>query len=184
MKRWFLILGTTATTTTAAYFWNFSQTPQYQGSFKLLIEPITVTEIETNFLEKKPEEPLTDETAKLEERLKNLLAGNSNNKVASPARRNLTENNQNLKQYGTDYQSLIEVLTSPQVMEPIIEEIQTKYPEINYNYLFGKTGLNRFWESQKLAVERIDETKIIKVSYRDGDTQKILVSSILSTANF
>lgn len=174
LKRWFLILGTTATTTTAAYFWNLSQIPQYQGSFKLLIEPVTVTEIETNSIEKQPEEPLADETANLEERLQNLLAGNSNNRVASPARINSTENNPNSQQYGTDYQSLIEVLTSPQVMNPIIEEIQTKYPEVNYNYLLVQTGLNRFWESQKLAVERIDETKIIKVSYRDGDTQKIL----------
>jgi receptor protein-tyrosine kinase len=174
LKRWFLILGTTATTTTAVYFWNLSQISQYQGDFKLLIEPVTLTKIESNFFDKKPEEQPTDETANLEERLKSLLAGNYQNKVAWPARTSSTENNVNSQPDETDYQSLIEVLTSPQVMEPIIEEIQTKYPEINYNYLFGKTRVNRFWENQKLAVERIDETKIIKVSYRDGDTQKIL----------
>jgi len=178
-KRWLLILGTTATATTAAYIWNLYQIPQYEGSFKLLIEPITVTELETNFLNPEPEKPAINETANLEERLKGLLAGTTNNRVASPPRENSREQNQEAKQYGTDYQSLIQVLTSPQIMEPILEEVQTKYPEVNYNYLLGKSSLNQWWESQKLSVERIDDTKVLKVSYRDGDSQKII--SVLGT---
>ena len=178
-KRWLLILGTTATTTTAAYIWNLYQVPKYEGSFKLLIEPITVTELETNFLNPKPEQPVINETANLEERLKGLLAGTPNNRVASPPRENSREQSQEAKQYGTDYQSLIQVLTSPQIMKPILEEIQTKYPEVNYNYLFGKSSLNEWWESQKLSVERIDDTKVLEISYRDGDSQKII--SVLST---
>ncbi|NEP45744.1 MAG: hypothetical protein F6K35_43690, partial [Okeania sp. SIO2H7] len=174
LKRWFLILGSTAATTTAAYLWNQHQIPQYQGSFKLLIEPITVTELDLDSFSQKPEEKLTDETSNLEERLKGLLAGNPNNKVAPPSQSNSPEKEVNSQQQRTDYQSLREVLKSPQIMQPIIEEIQRKYPEVNYNYLLGKSGGDRFWEGQKLSVERVGETKVIEVSYRDGDTQKIL----------
>lgn len=174
-KRWFLILGTTATATTAAYLWNLYQIPQYEASFKLLIEPIAVTELDADFFNEEPEEQLIDETSNLEDRLKSLLAGNPNNGVEAPARINSQEKPPDSKQYGTDYNSLIEVLTSSKIMKPIVEEIQTKYPEVNYDYLFGKSGVNRLWDRQKLSVARVEDTKVIKVTYRDGDTQKILL---------
>ncbi len=168
-KRWFLILGTTATTTTAAYLWNIYQVPQYQGYFKLLIEPISITQLNSDFFDQQTETKVIDESSQWEERLKGLLEEKTNNNsVSSPT-------NQESQQYGTDYQSLIEVLTSPQIMNPIIEDLQTKYPEINYNSLLGKNGVNQFWEGSKLSVERIDETKVIKISYQEGDTQKILL---------
>ena len=61
-----------------------------------------------------------------------------------------------------DYATQIQVLWSPQVISPIVEQIKERYPEIDYSTLV-----------QKLAINRLSETKILEVSYQDSDPQKI-----------
>ena len=61
-----------------------------------------------------------------------------------------------------DYDTQIQVLWSSQVISPILNEIQSEYPEINYGSLLGK-----------LKINRLKETKILEVNYQDSDPQKI-----------
>jgi len=61
-----------------------------------------------------------------------------------------------------DYETQIQVLWSPQVMSPIVEKIQARYPEIDYNTL-----------RTKLLISRLAETKILEVRYQDSDPKKI-----------
>ena len=63
---------------------------------------------------------------------------------------------------GPDYQTQIQVLWSPQVLSPIVKQIQTRYPDINYETL-----------RSKLVISRLPETKILEVRYNDSDPEKI-----------
>ena len=75
---------------------------------------------------------------------------------------------------GFDYESQIQVLQSPQVMSPIIKQLRTKYPEINYNYLLNQKADNLpFSQQTRLSINRFKNTKIIEVRYRDYDPKKI-----------
>ncbi|NET63405.1 MAG: polysaccharide biosynthesis tyrosine autokinase [Moorea sp. SIO1G6] len=61
-----------------------------------------------------------------------------------------------------DYDTQIQVLSSPQVMSEIVEQIQTQYPEINYHTL-----------REGIMVSRLRETKILEVAYQDSDPERI-----------
>ncbi|MBD1805020.1 polysaccharide biosynthesis tyrosine autokinase [Microcoleus sp. FACHB-SPT15] len=70
--------------------------------------------------------------------------------------------NAGIKVQGPDYQTQIQVLWSPQVISPILKNIQARYPEIDYDTL-----------RSKLAISRLAETKILEVRYQDSDPEKI-----------
>lgn len=61
-----------------------------------------------------------------------------------------------------DYDTQIQLLSSPQVMSEIVEQIQTQYPEINYHTL-----------REGIMVSRLRETKILEVVYQDSDPERI-----------
>jgi succinoglycan biosynthesis transport protein ExoP len=61
-----------------------------------------------------------------------------------------------------DYETQIKVLWSPQVMSPIVEQIRSRYPDINYDELVSK-----------LVITRLGETKILEVRYQDSNPEKI-----------
>ncbi|NEO04238.1 polysaccharide biosynthesis tyrosine autokinase [Moorena sp. SIO3I8] len=61
-----------------------------------------------------------------------------------------------------DYDTQIQLLSSPQVMSEIVEQIQTQYPEINYHTL-----------REGIMVSRLGETKILEVAYQDSDPERI-----------
>ncbi|MGK7874553.1 MAG: GumC family protein [Xenococcaceae cyanobacterium] len=63
-----------------------------------------------------------------------------------------------------DYETQIEVLLSPSVMNPIIKnKLSLKYPEINYyDLVFGA-----------LRIRQLRKTKILEVSYQDEDPEKV-----------
>lgn len=61
-----------------------------------------------------------------------------------------------------DYDTQIEVLKSPVLLDPIAQSLQAKYPELTINDLRYKLGINR-----------LRETKVLAVSYRDPNAQKI-----------
>jgi succinoglycan biosynthesis transport protein ExoP len=65
---------------------------------------------------------------------------------------------------GLDYESQIEVLKSSELLQPIIKRLQVSYPDITYDSLI---------EGEDLTIRRFRTTKIIEVSYRSHDTEKI-----------
>ncbi|PSB07640.1 protein tyrosine kinase [Pleurocapsa sp. CCALA 161] len=67
---------------------------------------------------------------------------------------------------GLDYDTQIEVLRSPRVLNPIIKELVAKYAEINYEELIKP-------KRSPLKIEQLDETKILEVSFIDHDPEKI-----------
>jgi capsular exopolysaccharide synthesis family protein len=69
-----------------------------------------------------------------------------------------------------DYDTQIEVLKSPELMNNIVRELQQKYPNITYENLIQNDNLN---------IIRLGDTKIIEVSYQnDNPTQ---VKEVLDT---
>ncbi|ELR99346.1 polysaccharide biosynthesis tyrosine autokinase [Gloeocapsa sp. PCC 73106] len=65
-----------------------------------------------------------------------------------------------------DYETQIEVLRSPKVLEPIIPEITNQYPDIAYDTLVPS-------KKPPLKITQIDDTKILEISYKDTDPDKI-----------
>ncbi len=63
-----------------------------------------------------------------------------------------------------DYDTQIQVLRSPNLMTPILEEIQKRYPDVTYDFLIT---------ANHLLVNRFEETKILEVRYRDTDPKKV-----------
>ena len=76
--------------------------------------------------------------------------------------------NPNASKSGLDYETQIQVLKSPELMNGIINELQAQYPDISYNSLINS-----------LTIERFADTKIIEVSYRNNNPKK--VKKILDT---
>ena len=118
-----LICAVTFGVTTAAAIVTFNQEPKYQGSFKVLVEPVA----------EEQEDPL--------EVLEQDFGG-------------------------LDYETQIEVLRSPRVLNPIIETLDNKYPEIEYDELISAS-------KSPLQIAQLDETKILEISYVDPDPEKI-----------
>ncbi|MEN9521334.1 MAG: hypothetical protein RLZZ381_3922, partial [Cyanobacteriota bacterium] len=67
---------------------------------------------------------------------------------------------------GLDYETQIEVLRSPRVLNPIIKDLATKYAELNYGELIKP-------KRSPLKIERLDETKILEITFTDPDPDKI-----------
>lgn len=65
---------------------------------------------------------------------------------------------------GLDYDSQIQVLKSPELMDSLIQQLQVSYPDISYDDLMNA-----------LQINRLGETKIIEVRYRSNDPKKIKV---------
>ena len=87
-----------------------------------------------------------------------------------------------------DYQALVEVLKSPKVINPIVQELNNQYPEINYDLLVGndvaKLPNGRIGT---IYINRIvqgkDKSRVIEVRYRDTDIEKIqIVLDLISKA--
>ena len=67
---------------------------------------------------------------------------------------------------GLDYETQIEVLRSPRVMNPIVKELAAKYPDIEYENLIKQ-------KKSPLKIEQLEKTKILEVSFVDPDPDKI-----------
>jgi succinoglycan biosynthesis transport protein ExoP len=61
-----------------------------------------------------------------------------------------------------DYDTQIQVLLSPTVLNPIVDKIQERYPEVDYGYLVGNLGINR-----------LETTKILEISLTDTNPDRI-----------
>ena len=77
-----------------------------------------------------------------------------------------SQNNQNSRKSSSslDYDTQIQVLRSPNLMSPIIEEIEKRYKDVNYDSLLS---------SNQLTISQLEETKILEVRYRDTDPKKV-----------
>jgi len=76
---------------------------------------------------------------------------------------NLVQGNSNLTaKPGLDYESQIQVLKSPEVMKDIVKRLQVSYPEVDYGNLLSN-----------LTINRLGNTKLIEVRYRNQDPAKI-----------
>ncbi|MBW4666650.1 MAG: polysaccharide biosynthesis tyrosine autokinase [Cyanomargarita calcarea GSE-NOS-MK-12-04C] len=71
---------------------------------------------------------------------------------------------QNTTKSSLDYESQIQVLKSPELVQDIIKHLQNLYPEINYTALVNS-----------LTITRLGETKIITVSYRNQNREKVTI---------
>ncbi|MEM6610993.1 MAG: polysaccharide biosynthesis tyrosine autokinase [Cyanobacteria bacterium P01_C01_bin.72] len=67
---------------------------------------------------------------------------------------------------GLDYETQIEVLRSPRVLNPIVEVLAARYPEIDYEELIKP-------KKSPLKIEQLNDTKILEISYVDTDANKI-----------
>ncbi|MBE9068850.1 polysaccharide biosynthesis tyrosine autokinase [Leptolyngbya cf. ectocarpi LEGE 11479] len=63
---------------------------------------------------------------------------------------------------GLDYETQVQVLRSPELIEQVMADLRGVDPEIDYKILLAN-----------LVIRRVGETKIIEVSYRDADPAKI-----------
>ncbi len=74
-----------------------------------------------------------------------------------------------------DYQALMEVLKSPKVINPVIEKLSPRYPDITYGSLIGYTGMPK--GSEQLQIVRIakgkDESRVIEISYKGSNPEKV-----------
>lgn len=68
---------------------------------------------------------------------------------------------------GFDYATQIEVLRSPKLLEPIVESLKGTYPDITYGEVISNLGITQVQDAQNRP------TKILTISYRDSDPQKI-----------
>jgi capsular exopolysaccharide synthesis family protein len=63
-----------------------------------------------------------------------------------------------------DYDTQIQVLRSPNLMNPVLEEIKKRYPDVSYDSLISEG---------QLKVSQLDKTKILEVRYRDTEPEKV-----------
>jgi succinoglycan biosynthesis transport protein ExoP len=148
LRRKVAVIGSVAIiVSTAAAAWTSTRTPEYEGKFQLLVEPLKTSESELLLL--------------LSETLKE--------NVNEITKQNKTE---------LDYQALMEVLRSPNIIAPVVSKLQTKYPDIRYEKLVGndlpKPVPGRLGT---LYITRIskgkEESRVIEVRYRDSNPEKI-----------
>ncbi|NER39578.1 MAG: polysaccharide biosynthesis tyrosine autokinase [Oscillatoria sp. SIO1A7] len=135
-RRAFVIIGMAVAVTTGVGYWTSEQEPKYEGTFQLLVEPVT------------------DEGNKLSSRLAAVAGSLGAGFLGGQGG-------------GLDYASQLAVLKSPEKMEPIVQQLQVKYPEIEYNSIVGGA------EGPLIMERHNDGPKIIQVRYRDEDPEKI-----------
>lgn len=125
--------------------WKSKTTPAlFKGSFRVLVEPITAE----------------GRLAKL-----SLLAQTGNNTGAAEISRLGIESSDLV-----DYETQIRVMTSPNLMGPVIKQLQARYPDITYNSLTNNLDISRVSYDKD---GKQQGTKILSVSYQDRDAEKI-----------
>jgi len=116
-RRAWLMAGVALTLIVASALWLLwskkQYIPEYRGSFKLLVEPVTAENLLRNQFLQSQSQGRNIRTPNLEQT--NLL----------------------------DYESQIRVLQSPQLISPIVEKLQNQYPDMDYNSLMGGLSIVR-----------------------------------------
>jgi capsular exopolysaccharide synthesis family protein len=114
-RKFWIILIINAIVMGAAMAWNRTRTPSYEGSFKILIEPVTA-----------------------ESQVVSALKGNQSSvqeqdSVAAQASSNTF-----------DYTTQIQLLLSEKLLKPVVADLKDVYPHISYETLKNSLGIIRF----------------------------------------
>jgi capsular exopolysaccharide synthesis family protein len=116
----------------------------YEGKFTVLVEPLTS-----------------------DDRLSKLLVQSQNNNIGISE---LDKLKSSADGSSVDYQSLTRVLKTPEVLRPLVEKLQERYPNIDYKSLNSRLSIERvtFLQDGKQA-----GTKLLDISYGDSDPNRI-----------
>jgi len=118
---------------------------EYEGKFTVLAEPITAD----------------DRLSKLFVQAQNNSLGITDlNKIKSSAEEGSS----------VDYQSLARVLKSPEVLIPLVNKLQEKYPKFEYKNLNNRLTIQRV---TFLRDGKQGGTKLLDITYRDRDPKRI-----------
>ncbi len=118
---------------------------EYEGKFTVLAEPLTTD----------------DRLSKLLVQAENNSLGISDlDKIKSSAEHGSS----------VDYQSLTRVLKTPEVLIPLVDKLQERYPKLDYKTLSNRLTIQRvtFLQDGKQG-----GTKLLDISYRDRDPKRI-----------
>ncbi|AFZ09389.1 capsular exopolysaccharide family [Oscillatoria nigro-viridis PCC 7112] len=118
---------------------------EYEGKFTVLAEPITA-----------------------DDRLSKLLVQAQNNSLGIT---DLNKIKSSVEEGSSvDYQSLSRVLKSPEVLLPLVNKLQKKYPKFDYKNLNSRLTIQRV---TFLRDGKQGGTKLVDISYRDRDPKRI-----------
>lgn len=142
-----IILGVTSLVLVATVVWNRTRPPAYEGNFKILIEPVTA-----------------------ESQVVSSLSGNSTKAENPDLGNNTVDSKETL-----DYPTQIQILTSPKILTPVVQKLQSYDSTFSYGKLIGLLKIAR----QKDPAE----TKILEVQYHSASSQEVdQVIKLLSQA--
>jgi len=120
-------------------------TKLYQGGFQVLVEPITA-----------------------EGRLSQLLIQSQSANFSADEVNKVGSSVEDSSMI--DYQTLLRVLKSLKLLDPVVKQLQTKYQDIDYSRLNNQLKINRITYAKD---GKEAGTKIIEFSYQDKDLRKI-----------
>ncbi len=132
-----IILGVTSLVLLATVIWNRTRPPAYEGNFKILIEPVTA-----------------------ESQVVSSLSGNSTNTANPDLGNNTVASKETL-----DYPTQIQILTSPKLLMPVVQKLQSSDPTFSYDKLMVQLKVARQKEPA--------ETKILEVQYRSASGPEV-----------
>ncbi|WP_341733644.1 polysaccharide biosynthesis tyrosine autokinase [Microcoleus sp. EPA2] len=143
-----MVLVSTALATLSGSFiiWNAKKIiSEYQGKFTVLVEPITS-----------------------DDRLAKLFVQAQDNNLGIAELSKVKSSSQ--ENYSVDYESLTRVLKSPEVLSPLFQRLQTKYPRFDNKNLFNNLDIQRITYVQD---GKEVGTKLLEVTYRDRNSSRI-----------
>ena len=145
-KAWLMAIVALSTTAlaTGALLSIGSNTPKYKGLFQLQVEPATADAKSS----------------------RSFLRGQTTERSLDDAQ------TANLEQSSTlDYETQIRILTSSKLLDPIVAQIQSRYPKITYESLVKNLNIERI----KITKDGKEQgTKLLKVEYTAADPPQIL----------
>jgi capsular exopolysaccharide synthesis family protein len=135
-------IGTTIIAGSLLFLVSSSTPPRFAGKFQLLVEPVTAEQQQTRSATR-----------------------------AQGAETTIQPEQINIEQSGLDYETQIRILQGPKLMDPIVKQLRTKYPDITYEQLISNLKISRL---TTLTLDKKEQgTKLIEVTYQDPDPQKV-----------
>ena len=132
-RRFPIVIFVTAVVAVSTLYWSRTRPSSYQGQFRLLIEPVTA-----------------------EGEVVSSINGANTTAQAQDLGSTLAS------QTVLDYPTQIQILLSPQLLNPIVKSLESQYPDLTYKTLVDK-----------LAIERVaqgdEQTKILEVQLHAED---------------
>ena len=139
-----IALSTTVLATGGLFLLGTITKPRYEGMFQVQVEPATA-EAKSS---------------------RSFLRGQTTERTLEDTQTNNLEQSSAL-----DYETQIRILKSSKLLDPIVAQIQQRYPQITYNSLAKGLNIERI----KITKEGKEQgTKLLKVEYTGADAPQIL----------